>query len=48
MSVNYFRAECQVITKAKRFGLVDAEDQSPTTVSFDNDDRWNAMVINNN
>jgi len=35
------------MTKAKRFGLVDAEDQSPTTVSFDNDDRWNATVINN-
>ncbi len=48
MSVNYFLAECQFITKAKRFGLVDTEDQSPTTVSFDNDDRWNATVINNN
>ena len=48
MSVEFFNVECQTITKVKRFGLFDAEDQTPALIKFDDEESWNATVINDN
>lgn len=46
MNVNFFKAECQTTTKTKRFGLFDAEDQTPAIIMLDDEQSWNATVIN--
>ncbi len=48
MSVDFFKAECQVLTKEKRFGLFDAEDTSPVQIKLVDEKSWNAIVINDN
>jgi len=46
MSLNFFKAECQTRTNAMRFGLFDPENQMPAKIIFDNEEDWNATVIN--
>jgi hypothetical protein len=46
MNVNFFKKECQTTTNAKRFGLFDAEDQTPALIKFNDEESWNATVIN--
>jgi len=48
MSINFCKIECQTITDKKRFGIYDAEDKSPAILKYDDEDSWNATVINNN
>lgn len=46
MSINFFKANCQESTNATRFGLYDAEDATPAKIKFNDEQSWNATVIN--
>ncbi|MCF8425207.1 MAG: hypothetical protein K9H61_07245 [Bacteroidia bacterium] len=47
MSVDFFKATCQIETKEKKFGLFDAEDKTPTKIKLTEENTWNATVENN-
>lgn len=46
MSTSFFKADCQNITKERKFGLYDAEDSSPAIIKLSEEESWNATVIN--
>jgi hypothetical protein len=46
MSVNFFKANCQKTTNEKKFGLYDAENNTPAKIKLTNEPSWNATVIN--
>jgi hypothetical protein len=48
MSIDFCKIECQTNTNKKRFGIYDAEDNSPAILKYDDENSWNAIVINDN
>ncbi len=46
MSINFFEAKCQSITRESLFGLCDDEDGSPAYLDYSNKAKWNAKVNN--
>lgn len=48
MSNDFCKTKCQTTTSERRFGLFDPEDSSPAIIKFDDDETWNAIVINSN
>jgi hypothetical protein len=44
--VNFFKSECQQTINEARFGLYDAQDNSPVIIMTQNEQDWNATVIN--
>jgi len=46
MSVNFFNAECQKTTNVKKFGLFDAENNTPAIIKLTDELSWNATVLN--
>jgi hypothetical protein len=47
MSVKFFEDVCQQTTSEKKFGLYDAEDNTPAEIKLTEEDTWNATVVNN-
>lgn len=47
MNIDFFKAECQISTRETKFGLYDAEDNSPAILKLTNEPSWNATVLNN-
>ena len=48
MNIDFCKIECQTNTNKKRFGIYDAEDKSPAKLKYDDENIWNAIVINDN
>ncbi len=47
MSIDFLKADCQNTTNEIRFGLYDAEDQTPVEIKLTDEDVWNATILNN-
>lgn len=47
MSVDFFKTACQTTTSEKKFGLYDAEDNTPAKIKLYDESTWNATVLNN-
>ncbi len=47
MIVDFFKPECQKTTNERKFGLYDAEDNTPVIIKLTDESSWNATVINN-
>lgn len=48
MSEVFLKADCQDITNEIKFGLYDAEDNTPIKIKLTDEGSWNATVLNNN
>lgn len=46
MNIDFCKKECQSRTIEKRFGIYDAEDNSPAVLKFEDENCWNAIVTN--
>lgn len=46
MSVEFFKTDCQNTVSEKRFGLYDAEDNTPVKIEITDEELWNATVLN--
>lgn len=46
MSVIFFKTDCQEKTSATKFGLYDAENNTPAKIILSDEHTWNATVIN--
>ncbi|MCC5917005.1 MAG: hypothetical protein JJU02_06720 [Cryomorphaceae bacterium] len=46
MSVDFYKNSCQKSTDKKKFGLFDPEDKTPARLMFNDEEDWNATVIN--
>ncbi len=49
MSVDFFKADCQVITTEQRFGICDDADikeKTPAYINTDDESKWIAIVLN--
>jgi hypothetical protein len=46
MKVNFFDLRCQTSTEVALFGLCDNEDKTPSYISLNKPDKWNATVRN--
>ena len=46
MSIDFFKIECQETTSEKKFGLYDAEDNTPAEIKLSDEPTWNATVVN--
>jgi hypothetical protein len=47
MKIDFFKSECLAKTSERKFGIFDAQDSSPAVLKFDEENKWNAIVINN-
>ena len=47
MRVQFFKADCQETTDITKFGLHDAEDNTPVKIKLTDEELWNATVLNN-
>lgn len=47
MRVQFFKTACQKTTNAIKFGLYDAEDNTPVEIKLKDEELWNATVLNN-
>jgi len=47
MPIDFFRVQCQRPTRETRFGLFDAEDNTPAKILYADEPSWNATVLNN-
>ena len=46
MSVNFFNADCRIITRDKRFGICDDDNKKPAYTNTDTANKWIATVVN--
>ncbi|HOF46223.1 MAG TPA: hypothetical protein PLZ46_05520 [Bacteroidales bacterium] len=45
--MQFFKADCQETTDITKFGLYDAEDNTPVKIKLTDEELWNATVLNN-
>lgn len=48
MPIDFDEKYCQSNTAAEKFGLIDNEDSTPARICFDDNEKWNATVVNKN
>ncbi len=48
MGIDFSKTECQTTTRERRFGIHDAEDNSPAKIMLEDESSWNATVIHDN
>lgn len=46
MIPDFFKVDCQSTTSEKKFGLYDAEDNTPTKIKLTDEPNWNATIWN--
>jgi len=48
MSINFFKENCKSSANQIKFGIYDAEDNTPARIVFEREEDWNAIVLNDN